>query len=165
MVEFRDVLHDCMQRKGYTVDAVAELIGVSTYTVEKWLRGVQQPLPKYVFKLSKLTGLTTVDLAYINNKAHSHTSQLSYIVHLCAYSYGLSVAEFARKVGISAATVSRWKYDYCVPAASVSDRLAKAFTWEPGWVAEYALRSNTKTLNKRVVQRAVGSLSVFCRAA
>lgn len=165
MNEFRDVLRSCMETKGYTVDVVAELIGVSTYTVEKWLRGVQQPLPKYVFKLSKLTGLTTVDLAYVSVKSHSHISQLSYIVHLCAYSYGLSVAEFCKKVWISAATVSRWKHDYCVPAAVVSDKLAKAFTWEPGWVTEYALRSNTKTLSKRVVQRAVGSLSVFCRAA
>lgn len=162
MSKFSTFLFKYMTNENVSITDMSNVVEVSEITVNKWLKGYQYPSPKHIFKLSLATGLTTSEIARMVLDPDEYACQLSYMLDLTAYAYGMSRTQLSRVLGIGVATMAHWKKDICVPSVDNMSKLYKAFGWEPVYIEQLGLNTKCSEINMYAVTRAVGCLVVYC---
>lgn len=122
------VLHEFRHRHGLTVRSAGRLVGGSHSVWAQWEAGVV-PGPAYLHRLANLLGVSPAEARRLAGpdrvrRPGSVGEDYSHGLAQARLRAGLTAAEFARRLHVSAALVSRWETSGRIPAENYWPRIA-----------------------------------------
>lgn len=146
-----------MKENNISSKELAEALGVSIATIERWRWGKCSPKYDKFKQVAEYFELDIATAAVMATKTDEHEHMLTYMLDCLHLVLGISMREMLSVIGIDSSTYCNWKENIAHPSLTNIIKISKTLSWDANMVDQMGYRLVPYSLNENLLLKASGS--------